>query len=72
MWIWRLVDPVAKTRFSNAIKKVNPSEALTGMKRVWKRLKATNNLLREELQLTQDKYNKATGNNAKIVEYWDE
>ncbi|KAJ5387331.1 Chitinase II [Penicillium cosmopolitanum] len=85
--IWRGADPVAKTKLASAIKNINPSQALTGIKRllqaisvfsylndseVWKRLKATNKLLRQELKLTQDEYNKSTGKSAKLLDCWDE
>lgn len=39
---------------------------------VWQRLKATNALIRQELETAQDAYNYATGSQTKILDCWDQ
>ncbi|KAK4870960.1 hypothetical protein LT330_000197 [Penicillium expansum] len=82
--LWRYHAPVEKGKWSTAVGKADPAEALTALKKVisvfnylnngevWSRLKSTNKLIRQELKLAGDAYNKASGKNTKVLDCWDE
>ncbi|KAJ5128360.1 Chitinase II [Penicillium atrosanguineum] len=77
-FLWRFYAPREDSLWQAAIKNASPNEALTIIKRlfkrpeVWGRLKTTNKLIRQELKLTQDAYNKANRKNTQILDCWDE
>ncbi|KAJ5639539.1 Chitinase II [Penicillium longicatenatum] len=82
--LWRFYAPREDSLWQAAVKNASPNEALTIIKRVitvfsylndpevWGRLKTTNKLIRQELKLAQDAYNKANGKNTQILDCWDE
>jgi chitinase len=39
---------------------------------VWQRLKTTNALIRQELEIAQEAYNDSTGSQTKILDCWDQ
>ncbi|GAB1213968.1 hypothetical protein ATERTT37_003124 [Aspergillus terreus] len=81
--LWALHNPSDPDKWKDIVKDSSPNQGITILKRVvtvfsylkhpevWKRLKATNGLIRQELKTVQDAYNQATGSNAVIVDCWD-
>ncbi|EED20178.1 hypothetical protein TSTA_034180 [Talaromyces stipitatus ATCC 10500] len=82
--LWSLDNLKAPDKWKAAYESAAPDEAITILKgvitvfsylnypSVWERLKATNALIRQELETAQDAYNDATGSQTKIADCWDQ